>query len=45
MEKVNLTQKFSLFEEEVHLLLLESKTTLNTRNVQNERTVKKLELV
>lgn len=30
-------------EEEVHVLLLESKTTLNTGNVQNERTVSKLE--
>lgn len=26
-------------EEEVHILLLEPKTTLNTGNVQNERTV------
>jgi mannose-6-phosphate isomerase-like protein (cupin superfamily) len=26
-------------EEEVHMLLLEPKTTLNTGNVQNERTV------
>lgn len=30
-------------EEEVHVLLLEPKTTLNTGNVQNERTVSKLE--
>jgi mannose-6-phosphate isomerase-like protein (cupin superfamily) len=30
-------------EEEVHLLLLEPKSTLNTGNVQNERTVAELE--
>ena len=29
-------------EEEVHLLLLEPKSTLNTGNVKNERTVEKL---
>jgi mannose-6-phosphate isomerase-like protein (cupin superfamily) len=29
-------------EEEVHLMLLEPKTTLNTGNVRNERTVEKL---
>ena len=29
-------------EEEVHLLLLEPKTTLNTGNVVNERTVAEL---
>ena len=29
-------------EEEVHLLLLEPKTTLNTGNVRNERTVEEL---
>jgi mannose-6-phosphate isomerase-like protein (cupin superfamily) len=32
-------------EEEVHLLLLEPKTTLNTGNVQNERTVAELERI
>jgi mannose-6-phosphate isomerase-like protein (cupin superfamily) len=30
-------------EEETHILLLEPKTTLNTGNVSNERTVAKLE--
>ncbi len=29
--------------EEVHLLLLEPKSTLNTGNVTNERTVEQLE--
>jgi mannose-6-phosphate isomerase-like protein (cupin superfamily) len=32
-------------DEEVHLLLLEPKTTLNTGNVQNERTLPELEWV
>ncbi len=32
-------------EEEVHALLLESKTTLNTGNVKNERTVEVLEKI
>ncbi len=32
-------------EEEVHVLLLEPKTTLNTGDVQNERTVTDLEWV
>ena len=32
-------------EEEVHVLLLEPKSTLNTGNVQNERTVTDLEWV
>ncbi len=32
-------------EEEVHVLLLEPKSTLNTGNVQNERTVADLEWV
>jgi len=32
-------------EDEVHLLLLEPKTTLNTGNVQNERTVAELERI
>ncbi|MBL7960333.1 cupin domain-containing protein [bacterium] len=30
-------------EEEVHLLLLEPKTTLNTGNVESERTLRQLE--
>jgi len=30
-------------DEEVHIILLEPKTTLNTRNVENERTVRELE--
>lgn len=30
-------------EEEVHVLLIEPKSTLNTGNVQNERTVSQLE--
>lgn len=32
-------------EEEVHVLLLEPKTTLNTGNVQSERTVDNLERI
>ncbi|MDZ7362744.1 MAG: cupin domain-containing protein [candidate division KSB1 bacterium] len=32
-------------EEEVHLLLLEPKSTLNTGNVKNERTVTELERI
>ena len=32
-------------EEEVHVLLLEPKSTLNTGNVQNERTVNNLEWI
>ena len=32
-------------EEEVHLLLLEPRTTLNTGNVQGERTVKDLQRI
>jgi mannose-6-phosphate isomerase-like protein (cupin superfamily) len=30
-------------DEEVHIMLLEPKTTLNTGNVENERTVRELE--
>lgn len=30
-------------EKEVHIMLLEPKTTLNTGNVENERTVRELE--
>jgi mannose-6-phosphate isomerase-like protein (cupin superfamily) len=32
-------------EEETHIMLLEPKTTLNTGNVQNDRTVKQLEKI
>ncbi|MTI81224.1 MAG: cupin domain-containing protein [Firmicutes bacterium] len=32
-------------EEEVHALLLEPKSTLNTGNVENERTVSKLKFI
>ena len=32
-------------DDEVHLMLLEPKTTLNTGNVRNERTVEKLRTV
>jgi mannose-6-phosphate isomerase-like protein (cupin superfamily) len=32
-------------EEDVHLILLEPKTTLNTGNVTNERTVRELEQI
>lgn len=32
-------------EEEAHVLLLEPKTTLNTGNVENERTVEELERI
>jgi mannose-6-phosphate isomerase-like protein (cupin superfamily) len=32
-------------EEEVHILLLEPKTTSNTGNVENERTVRELERI
>jgi mannose-6-phosphate isomerase-like protein (cupin superfamily) len=32
-------------DEEVHILLLEPKTTLNTGNVVNERTVSQLERI
>ncbi len=32
-------------EEEVHIILLEPNTTLNTGNVTNERTVRKLERI
>jgi mannose-6-phosphate isomerase-like protein (cupin superfamily) len=32
-------------EEEVHVVLLEPKTTLNTGNVENERTVRELERI
>ena len=32
-------------EEEVHIILLEAKSTLNTGNVTNERTVRELERI
>jgi len=32
-------------DEEVHILLLEPKTTLNTGNITNERTVSQLERI
>lgn len=32
-------------DEEVHIILLEPKTTLNTGNIENERTVRKLERI
>jgi len=32
-------------EEEVHLVLIEPRTTLNTGNIQNERTVNQLERI
>jgi mannose-6-phosphate isomerase-like protein (cupin superfamily) len=32
-------------EEEVHILLIEPKTTLNTGNILNEKTVEKLERI
>jgi len=32
-------------DEEVHMILLEPKTTLNTGNVTNERTVRQLEQI
>jgi mannose-6-phosphate isomerase-like protein (cupin superfamily) len=32
-------------DEEVHLVLLEPKTTLNTGNLRNERTVEKLQTI
>ncbi len=32
-------------EEEVHVMLIEPKTTLNTGNVRNKRTVEKLERI
>src|SRR6201998_877488 len=32
-------------DEEVHIILLEPKTTLNTGNIENERTVRELERI
>jgi mannose-6-phosphate isomerase-like protein (cupin superfamily) len=37
------TEHLPSAEEEVHLLLLEPKSTLNTGNVRNERTIEELE--
>jgi mannose-6-phosphate isomerase-like protein (cupin superfamily) len=39
------TEHLPSAEEEVHLLLLEPKGTLNTGNVHNERTVEQLETI
>ncbi len=39
------TEHLPSAEEEVHLLLLEPKSTLNTGNVRNERTVEELETI
>ncbi|WP_291568256.1 MULTISPECIES: cupin domain-containing protein [unclassified Clostridium] len=39
------TEHMPVAEEEVHVMLIEAKTTLNTGNVINERTVEKLEEV
>jgi len=36
-------EHFTVAEEEVHILLIEPKSTLNTGNVLNERTVRELE--
>jgi len=36
-------EHFPIADEEVHIILLEPKTTLNTGNVTNERTVRELE--
>jgi hypothetical protein len=32
-------------DEEVHIVLIEPRTTLNTGNIQNERTVSQLERI
>jgi mannose-6-phosphate isomerase-like protein (cupin superfamily) len=39
------TEHLPSAEEEVHIMLLEPKTTLNTGNVRNERTVEELETI
>lgn len=39
------TEHCPVAEDEVHLLLLEPKTTLNTGNVRNQRTVEELERI
>ena len=39
------TEHLPSAEEETHILLLEPKTTLNTGNVHNERTVEELESI
>lgn len=39
------TEHLPSAEEETHILLLEPKSTLNTGNVQNERTVETLETI
>ena len=38
-------EHFPSAQEEVHIVLLEPKSTLNTGNVRNERTVEKLERI
>jgi len=38
-------EHFPVAEDEVHIVLLEPKSTLNTGNVRNERTVEKLETI
>jgi mannose-6-phosphate isomerase-like protein (cupin superfamily) len=38
-------EHFPVAEEEVHIVLLEPKSTLNTGNLRNERTVEKLETI
>jgi len=39
------TEHLPVAEEEVHVVLLEPKSTLNTGNVRNERTVEELERI
>ena len=39
------TEHLPSAEEETHILLLEPKSTLNTGNVHNERTVEELESI
>lgn len=38
-------EHFPVAEEEVHIVLLEPKSTLNTGNLRNERTLEKLERI
>ncbi len=54
MQKVNLAEKLAQFsgvehrpvvDEEAHVLLFEPASTLNTGNVQNERTVAHLDRI
>ncbi len=39
------TEHMPVTKEEVHVMLIEAKTTLNTGNVKNERTVENLEKI